>query len=229
MWDKDEDDGVLNDFDLAKPVSLGVEITGTLPFMALELLTEEGMQGQIPSLYRHEAESLTWVLIYLCYSITKREDGQFALIVNDHIKKWFTHTNPEPIQLAKLALSALWNTQDLRPLLYAKSLPLARVLIFWKTRYLTRELAIQNYTYAVLLEEDPLPAIGHLVALSVPVPEPYKEPADETTWEELVRQHARTLDKKAFAYLERLWNTYDATQWPTTFDTLERNENVAPP
>ena len=46
MWDRSEKKGVLNDFDLPTLVSQN-EIADTFPFMALDLLTTEGMAGEI--------------------------------------------------------------------------------------------------------------------------------------------------------------------------------------
>ena len=56
--------GVLSDFDLASlqgDKSRNSERTGTLPFMARELLGPKGLSGQIQHEYRHDAESFFWV------------------------------------------------------------------------------------------------------------------------------------------------------------------------
>ncbi|KAG2355773.1 hypothetical protein BDR07DRAFT_1302159 [Suillus spraguei] len=60
--------GVLNDFDLSstRDSPSGQERTGTVPFMAVELLTEEAIKGKVKHLYRHDAESFIWVLIWVC-------------------------------------------------------------------------------------------------------------------------------------------------------------------
>jgi len=62
--------GILNDFDLASivvpgtecPSKIGHRRTGTLVFMALELL--DSLDGEIPRHYRHELESFVWVLLW---------------------------------------------------------------------------------------------------------------------------------------------------------------------
>ncbi|EEB89310.1 hypothetical protein MPER_12606, partial [Moniliophthora perniciosa FA553] len=43
----------------------GFSNTGTLIFMASDLLTDRGMEGAVTRVYRHDAESLYWVLIWI--------------------------------------------------------------------------------------------------------------------------------------------------------------------
>jgi hypothetical protein len=65
--------GVLNDYDLSsladEPGPRGNERTGTVPFMALDLLTKQGQRGEVKHLYRHDLESFMWCFawIYLRY------------------------------------------------------------------------------------------------------------------------------------------------------------------
>ncbi|KAG1826526.1 hypothetical protein EV424DRAFT_1509695 [Suillus variegatus] len=62
--------GVLNDYDLSSladdPGPRGNERTGTVPFMALDLLTKDGQQGKVKHLYRHDLESFMWVFAWIC-------------------------------------------------------------------------------------------------------------------------------------------------------------------
>ncbi|KAG2096079.1 uncharacterized protein F5147DRAFT_763590 [Suillus discolor] len=55
--------GVLNDYDLSSLANdrgpRGNECTGTVPFMALDLLSAKGQQGEVKHLYRHDLESFT--------------------------------------------------------------------------------------------------------------------------------------------------------------------------
>jgi hypothetical protein len=61
--------GVLNDFDLSTQDSpSGQERTGTITFMAIELLSKEGTDKH---LYRHNAESFIWVLTWVCLRYQK--------------------------------------------------------------------------------------------------------------------------------------------------------------
>jgi serine/threonine protein kinase len=61
--------GVLNDFDLVRcaklqPISRNHDRTGTIPFMALDLLTDKYWCGHLEREYRHDHESFLWVLSY---------------------------------------------------------------------------------------------------------------------------------------------------------------------
>ena len=53
--------GVLNDFDLAAIMAVG-ERTGTLPFMAIDLLRYPN--GHISRWFRHDLESCMWCLVW---------------------------------------------------------------------------------------------------------------------------------------------------------------------
>ncbi|KAH9990115.1 hypothetical protein BJV77DRAFT_919392, partial [Russula vinacea] len=71
MYDRHEGNcGILNDYDLAhldgQPRPSGFECTGTMPFMALDLLTDDAMDGKVERLYRHDCESFAWVLLWIC-------------------------------------------------------------------------------------------------------------------------------------------------------------------
>ncbi|KAG1720577.1 uncharacterized protein EDB91DRAFT_1230992 [Suillus paluster] len=60
--------GILNDYDLSSTQgsSKGNERTGTVPFMSINLLEPEAMKGKVEHLYRHNTESLIWVLVWVC-------------------------------------------------------------------------------------------------------------------------------------------------------------------
>ena len=71
MYDKANNcTGVLNDFDLAhvsgEERPSGTERTGTMPVMALDLLTKDAWTGKVERLYRHDCESFVWVLLWIC-------------------------------------------------------------------------------------------------------------------------------------------------------------------
>ncbi|GBE85467.1 hypothetical protein SCP_0706540 [Sparassis crispa] len=73
MYDPDTQRSVLNDFDLAvvregseeEREPAGKMRTGTVPFMALDLLMPGYYGGKIARLYRHDLESFVWVLPFV--------------------------------------------------------------------------------------------------------------------------------------------------------------------
>jgi len=76
MYKKDKDTGevigVLADFDLSSledSKTLNTERTGTVLFMALNLLSEDALAGKVKHDYGHEAEAFFWVGVYdtACY------------------------------------------------------------------------------------------------------------------------------------------------------------------
>ena len=94
MWDSTKKNGVLNNFHLTrfanKTIPSDNSIIGTVPFLALDVLGSAISRNRDTPLYRHELESFTWVLIYLCYSVTQSEaDGTFGLDVPEKITEWF--------------------------------------------------------------------------------------------------------------------------------------------
>ncbi|KAL4266523.1 hypothetical protein AB1N83_004278 [Pleurotus pulmonarius] len=80
--------GVLNDWDLATPVdatgSSSKHRTGTGPFMALDLLAPEPPVH----LYRHDLESLFYVLIWAAVHYNIGHDVPYAHRVDDELEKW---------------------------------------------------------------------------------------------------------------------------------------------
>ena len=93
MWDDRRKVGVLNDFDLARFAdqrgASGQDNTGTLPFMALDLLSVRGLGGEIPRRYRHEAESFTWCLICLYFATVEDEGGKNRTRHPHPLSEWF--------------------------------------------------------------------------------------------------------------------------------------------
>ncbi|KAG2127932.1 uncharacterized protein EDB93DRAFT_1340894 [Suillus bovinus] len=60
---------VLNDYDLSsfkRDGPTGLERTGTVPFMAVNLLTPRAIAGEVEHVYAHDAESFIWVLTWIC-------------------------------------------------------------------------------------------------------------------------------------------------------------------
>ena len=134
MWDDERKVGVLNDFDLARFAdqtgASGRDNTGTLPFMALDLLSEEGLHGQIPRRYRHEAESFAWSLICLYFATVQNEEGKNRTRAPHPLQRWFE--DREISRDAKIALR--WHDPDIAgiPLAHPNARVLARALhTYW--------------------------------------------------------------------------------------------------
>ncbi|KAG1901769.1 uncharacterized protein F5891DRAFT_1144295 [Suillus fuscotomentosus] len=85
--------GVLNDYDLSsfkRDGPRGLERTGTLPFMAKDLLMPEATAGKVEHVYAHDAESLIWVLTWVCL----RYEGGHLLSTNRPLEDWLKSDAP---------------------------------------------------------------------------------------------------------------------------------------
>ena len=73
--------GMLNDWDLSYDCRsapdagrvVGGERTGTLPFMALDLLSEEAWNRNLQRLYRHDLEGFIWILPWVFLQFEEKE------------------------------------------------------------------------------------------------------------------------------------------------------------
>jgi len=121
--------GVLNDWDLCRiRTETGVEHrggerTGTIPFMAMELLASEGSK---PPLYRHDLEGFIWILpwVFLQFDGTKFEVEQLRrgtrnyYIWNEERANMLDYPNIEAYKPSKL---------------WEREWHLAKYLIMWLT------------------------------------------------------------------------------------------------
>ena len=89
MYDSTRKCGVLTDFDLSilqwEPGIIGTDHTGTIPFMAIDILTQEYWRGETRWYHCHELESFFWILVsvFMLY-----KDGQRH--PNEYIDSWIT-------------------------------------------------------------------------------------------------------------------------------------------
>jgi len=91
--------GVLNDFDLStimqpgdqNPIRQGLERTGTLPFMAMQLLENEGFDGKVPRRYEHELESFSWVLVWVSRCVLGGQESRPP----QRLEEWLGDNNDE--------------------------------------------------------------------------------------------------------------------------------------
>src|SRR5271154_7439111 len=85
--------GVLGDYDLSisrRQLRVpGTDRTGTIPFMARDLLSHEYWNGDIERRYRHELEACIWILpfVFLRYQNGKSQSGTLvdAWMTSDYI------------------------------------------------------------------------------------------------------------------------------------------------
>jgi hypothetical protein len=147
MWDDKRKVGVLNDFDLAGFADrIGTswqDNTGTLPFMALDLLSGKGLHGGIPRLYRHEAESFAWSLIYLHLATVEDKNRKNHTWTTNALLRWFG--SREISHDARKALA--WRAHNNRKvsLAYPNTRKLARYLHrYWVNRYDSQLLHAEN-------------------------------------------------------------------------------------
>ena len=195
MWDEERKVGILNDFDLAKlseqAGASGQDNTGTLPFMALDLLSKSGLRGEIPRRYRHEAESFAWSLICLCLSTVEDADGRNRTREPHPLLGWFQDWNTS--RAFKFALQWLEHDNRNVPLVHQNTIPLARALHkFWLDRYSAQfptwardaETAERGRVFEQVL--------GLKEEITVKIP-PYEEPEDEAIFRRLLATHGKAL------------------------------------
>ncbi|CAG8767306.1 4183_t:CDS:1, partial [Acaulospora colombiana] len=75
--------GVLADFDLSSlegKASSNTKRTGSVPFMALDLLSDEAVSGEVAHDYCHDAEAFFWVGVYdtACYDVGRMIDNMVS-------------------------------------------------------------------------------------------------------------------------------------------------------
>jgi hypothetical protein len=74
-----------------------------MPFMALDLLTEEAWSGRIERLYRHDCESFAWVLLWICCRYDVGNE-----ISDPPLSKFITHDYEECYNAKAPILRRLW-------------------------------------------------------------------------------------------------------------------------
>ena len=89
MYSTEHQCAVLGDYDLAILLGIprvrGTDRTGTVTFMAIDLLAEEYWNGLIKRQYHHELEAFVWVLPFVFF----RYQGGVA-VPNTVVEEWMT-------------------------------------------------------------------------------------------------------------------------------------------
>ena len=119
----DQNRGILNNWDLATIEGIskhdGCDRTGTVPFMALELLDEQYWAGKMKRQYHHDLEGFLWILPYVClqyedgkmvtYPLKSWNTGDYVVCrkeKNDFLRK--LHTKPHLIPKATSSYNREW-------------------------------------------------------------------------------------------------------------------------
>jgi hypothetical protein len=125
-------DGVLNDYDLAswdKFPTTNSDITGTVPFMALNILADE-FEKRCPRLYRHDAESFIWVLAYITLVSVQYNNGSVKISRPHALNCWFAENRNNHL-----------NSKQALPRTYGLRFPVAESY----KRYLTTTRNLTEY------------------------------------------------------------------------------------
>ena len=107
-------EGVLNDYDLASLVdspTTNTDRTGTIPFLALDMLDRK-LDGRIPRLYRHDAESFIWVLTYITLADVEYNGHTIKISRHSSVGPWFGEDR-EGHFVSKHAFPSLYGTRYL--------------------------------------------------------------------------------------------------------------------
>ena len=183
MYDPSTKRGVLNDFDLARWSApdrqpTAKDNTGTLPFLALDLLNEAAFKGLIRRLYRHDAESFAWCLIYICICMEKGDDGRIGTQKPHPLPPWFQDPGncfQSKIDLVGSGLPQFPLHQNIRQ--FVSSLHRQ-----WTNRYLDQQRHQSDYNHSKSAGIDGRGDISRLLLPRLVIPkqtvlktEPYKE------------------------------------------------------
>ncbi|KAI6022952.1 hypothetical protein BKA83DRAFT_4271284 [Pisolithus microcarpus] len=134
--------GVLNDFDLASIEDglTGTERTGTVPFMALELLHPEGLRGQTKHAYEYDAESFIWALTW----ITLRYDNGTLRATGRPLDEWLG-VNATTCRREKSAFLLYTNRRKLQAGIgHEENLPVAHACMDNLLRYTASKVSSAN-------------------------------------------------------------------------------------
>ena len=194
MWDDRRKVGILNDFDLAKLAdqagATGQDNTGTLPFMALDLLSEEGLCGRIARRYRHDAESFAWCLVCLYLSMVEGADGENCTRNPHPLPTWFQNCSSS----LDSKVSFQWRNHNPDvSLVHSNTRSLALNLHeFWLDRYWAQFPSRAERAEMTANKKMHLQELGYEEDATVKTP-PYQEPEDEDLFRRLRITHIRAL------------------------------------
>ena len=159
---------------------------GSLPFMALDMLSGVGLRGEIPRRYRHDAESFAWCLIYLYLATAKDEEGNNYTRASNSLRRWFG--DPETSRIVKYALG--WRDDDV------VEIPLAHPNARWLA------CALHEYLLDRYKRQFQHPPWKN--------PPPYEEEDDRTVFLDMMCLHGQELGSVELKEIkDTLWKLYE--------------------
>ena len=211
MWDDKRKVGVLNDFDLAMFADqMGASEEGnpgTLPFMALDLLSEKGLRGEISRLYRHEAV-FAWSLIYLYLATVEGEGEKNHIRTTNTLHRWLE--GRETSREARIGFG--WIRHDYRdvPLAYPNARDLASNLHkHWLNRYNSQFLRVNKTAARVAAEQ-----LVFSKQVTTWCTTPYEELEDEDVFQQVVGENMIGLwELEAYETVTKMNKRYKDINW----------------
>jgi hypothetical protein len=190
MYNPETKRGVLNDFDLARlggpnREPSGKDNTGTLPFLALDLLDERASCGLVRRRYRHDAESFTWYLIHICICMKKYDQGKIRTISPHPLPSWYWDLYRCHYSKMTLAgngfLTEFPLHENIRPLV-------AELYNHWKTRY-NDQLTAEDSASLVsdTTTEDSPSSWSESEEETIQMTRQYNEPSDQISFRRVLR------------------------------------------
>ena len=110
------------------------ERTGAAPFMALELLSLQGMAGRVRHSYHHDCESFSWVLLWICYrfktGVEIKPPPLTAFQATDYVQRRLARTNGTIYR-------GVWPTSSFKG---GKGIVSMKLSLYWRDRYRRMEI-----------------------------------------------------------------------------------------
>ncbi|GJJ09882.1 hypothetical protein Clacol_004106 [Clathrus columnatus] len=147
--------GVLNDFDLSR-LSIGGkregtranDRTGTIPFIAIDLLSPPAEKGKVRHLYRHDLESFAWVLFWV---VSHYDEGKEILSQSVPFADW--HISASRTRRDKIAFLSELELQS-RPSWERLDYALGLIQKFWSDFYHDKTDRLWEKKRWVTVDED---------------------------------------------------------------------------
>ncbi|KAH9855854.1 hypothetical protein C2E23DRAFT_553997 [Lenzites betulinus] len=163
--------GVLNDQDIAGDAArpnpqthAGFDVTGMAPFMAIDLLDDAAYRSKVHHLYRHDLESLFWILIWVVSCI---EDGKQIDPLPERFQRWISGNMMTCCNSKHRFLLVGWEDDDGLRLTWSAEGELARATLdyFYDAQHARRMQQRHNTKGTVEEVDEPEKVWGEFCAL----------------------------------------------------------------